>query len=92
MNTSSTALEHPSSIVKRSLSQSQDTPNFLSCPSIVPAYSSFHCHVLSKNFSLPNSFLSIPSSFNWFVTLTSVEIAAWSVPGIQSALYPCILL
>ena len=33
----------------------------------------------------------IPSSFNWFVTFTSVEISAWSVPGIQSALYPCIL-
>ena len=92
INTSCTAFEQPSSMVKRSLSQSQEEPIFLNWLVIVPPYSFFHSHVLFKKPSLPSSCLSIPSSFKALVTFTSVEILAWSVPGTQSASYPCILL
>ena len=91
-NTSRTALEQPSSIVNLSLSQSQDEPIFFNWLVIVPPYSFFHSHVLLRKPSLPSSCLSIPSSFNALVTLTSVEILAWSVPGTHNASYPCILL
>ena len=92
MKTSCTALEQPSSMVKRSLSQSAEAPSFFSWLIIFPPYSSFHSQACFKNSSLPISFLSMPCSFSFSITFTSVAIAAWSVPGCQRASYPCILL
>ncbi len=79
-------------MVNLSLSQSQDEPSFINCSIILPPYSSFHCQALSRNPSLPRSSFSIPSSLSFSIILTSVAILAWSVPGCQRALYPCILL
>ena len=92
MKTSLTASEHPSSIVNLSRSQSQEDPSFFICSMIVPPYSSFQSQARSKNFSLPRSSFSIPSSFSALMIFTSVAILAWSVPGIHNALYPCIFL
>ena len=79
-------------MVNRSLSQSQEDPSFLSWLIIRPPYSFFQSQALSKKASRPKSFLLIPSSFNFSRILTSVAILAWSVPGCQRALYPCIRL
>ena len=85
-NTSLTAFERPSSMVKRSLSQSQEEPNFFNCSMILPPYSFFHSHAFSRKPSLPRSCLSMPCFFRVSMILTSVAILAWSVPGCHSAL------
>ena len=63
-------------MVKRSRSQSQEDPIFFNCSTMVWPYSSRHCQVLFKKPSRPSSFLSMPSSFSWLMTLTSVEMDA----------------
>ena len=75
-NTSVTALLQPSSMVKRSLSQSQEEPIFLSWLMIRPPYSSFHSQARFKKPSRPRSSLSIPSSFSFSMILTSVAMEA----------------
>ncbi len=88
-----TALLQTSSIVKRSRSQSHESPSLRHCSVILPPNSSFHCQTFSKKASLPRSSFSTPSSsLSLSTTFTSVAIEAWSEPGIQRLLYPCILL
>ncbi len=55
-NTSLTASDRPSSIVKRSRSQSTEAPRRRNCLVIVPPDSFFHSQILSINASRPNSF------------------------------------
>ena len=80
-----------SSIVNLVRSQSHDAPNFFSCSRMMPPCFSFHSQACSKNSSRLRSDLSIPSLANFCTTLASVAIDAWSVPGTQQALKPCIL-
>ena len=80
-----------SSIVNLVLFQSHDAPNFFNCSRIIPPCFSFHSQACERNCSLVRSFFSIPSLDNFWTTFASVAIDAWSVPGTQQALKPCIL-
>ena len=72
-----TALLHPSSMVKRSLLQSQESPSLRHWRVILPPYSSFHAQALLRNSSLPRSSFSRPSSsLILFTTFTSVAMLA----------------
>ena len=55
---------------------------------MVPPYSLFQSHALSKNLSLPKSSLLVPSSLSLATILASVAMAAWSTPGIHKVLKP----
>ena len=84
-NTSRTAREHFSSMVKARRDQSQEAPSFLSCSTILPPYFSFHSHAYLRNSSRVRLSFSMPCFLSCSTILTSVAIEAWSVPGSQSA-------
>ncbi len=90
--TSLTALFKFSSMVKASRVKSAEHPIFLSCSLILSLYSSVHSQTFSRKASLPISFFFNPFLRSAFSTLTSVAMLAWSSPGSQRVLYPCILL
>gem|GEM_PF-2239812 len=64
-----------------SFDQSREAQINLDCELILAAYSSFHSHTFSKNFSLPSETLVIHSFASFFSTTLCVAIQAWSVPG-----------
>ena len=76
-------------MVKRWRSQSQEQPSRLSWLMMRPPYSSFHCQTRSTNFSRPRSWRCRPSLASSRSTTFCVAMPAWSVPGIQSVLQPC---
>ena len=59
---------------------------------MVPPDSSFHCQTRAMKASRPRSSLVLPSFSSCRSTTYWVAMPAWSVPGIQSALYPSIRL
>ena len=77
-------------MVKEVRSQSKLQPIFLNCCKIIPPYFSFHSHAYPKNSSLVKEDFEMPLSLNIATTFASVAIEAWSVPGTQQGLYPCI--
>jgi len=92
-NTSRTAFEQPSSMVKRERSQSQDAPIRLVWSTIRLPNRFFQSQTRSKNFSRPKSYFVSPSSFRRdSSTFICVAIPAWSHPGSHRASYPFILL
>ena len=89
--TSRTARESPSSIVKRSRSQSSEAPSALCCSPMRLPYFSFHAQTRFRNSSRPRSWRLFFSVFlSSFSTIIWVAMPAWSVPGSQSVLKPLI--
>ena len=84
LNTSVTALEQPSSMVKRSRLQSQLLPMRRVWRTMRPPYSFFQAHARSRKPSRPTSSLVRPSLRIASTIFTSVAMEAWSVPGSQS--------
>jgi len=60
----------------------------LNCSTIVPPYSSRHCHTRSTNASRPICSRLVPSSSNRRSTWVCVAIPAWSVPRIHLQRWP----
>ncbi len=79
-------------MVKRSRSQSTESPRRRIWPRIAPPDSAFHCQTRSTNFSRPRSWRDCPSAASCRSTTFWVAMPAWSMPGSQSASYPCIRL
>ena len=75
-NVSVTALLQPSSIVKRSRSQSQEAPSFFSWLTMRWPYSSRHAQHFSRKPSRPRSCFVMPCFFSSLMTLTSVAMEA----------------
>jgi len=89
-NTSRTASDRPSSMVKRSRGQSSDAPSRRNCRVMVPPDSAFQSQTRRMKASRPMArrsgcFCSASSRS----TTICVAMPAWSVPGCHSASRPC---
>ena len=89
--TSRTARDRPSSRVKRSRLQSQEAPRTFSCSVIREPKRAFHSQTRATKASRPMSWRLLPSVFlSSRSTTIWVAMPAWSVPGSQRVLWPCI--
>ena len=76
--------------MKRSRAQSQEAPNRFSCRRIVPPDWAFHSQTRLMKASRPSASREVPSSISFRSTTFCVAMPAWSIPGIQRVLRPCI--
>ena len=84
-----TTAESFSSIVKYSYFQSTESPMRRIWRVIVEPLVSFQSQTWSTNFLRPRSWRLRPASWSWRSTTICVAMPAWSVPGTQSVLSPC---
>ena len=84
-----TAFEKPSSIVKRSFSQSIEQPRRRNWPVISPPLSAFHSQTLATNSSRVKSVRFCPWALSCRSTTICVAMPAWSVPTTHKASLPC---
>ena len=76
-------------MVKYSRDQSHEAPRRRICRVMVEPDCSFHSQTRSTNFSRPSSRRVVPSCSSWRSTTICVAMPAWSVPGCQRTLSPC---
>ena len=76
-------------MVKRSRDQSTEEPRRRICRLMLPPDSFFHSQTFSRNFSRPRSWRDRPSAPMRRSTSIWVAMPAWSVPGCQRVLRPC---